>query len=95
MVPFFREHRDIAMLQQDNARPNTAASVTKTIITASGFDVLDWHAKSPGISPIEHFWDNLGKCVRKRNMININEIRQALVEEYTAIPQENMTILVR
>ena len=83
------------MLQQDNAKPKTAAAVTKTIVTASGISVLDQPTKSPGISLIEHFWDNLGKCVRKRNPRNINEIRQELVEEYAAIPQENRTILAR
>ena len=46
VVPFFREHKDIAMFQQDNARLHTAA-VAKTILTASGIDVLDWPAKSP------------------------------------------------
>ena len=75
------------MFQQDNARPHTAA--VKTIITASGIDVLDWPAKSPGMSPIEHFWDNLDKCVRKRNLRNINETRQALVEEYATIEHDN------
>ena len=82
------------MFQQDNARPYTA-TVSKNFLTANGIGVLDWPAKSPDMSTIEHFWDNLGKRVRKRNLGNIHELHHALVDEYAVIPQEQITTLVR
>ena len=87
-------HGDFAMFQQYNARQHTTA-VTKIILTVTvcDIDVLNWSAESSDISPIQHFCDNLVKCVHKRNLRNINELRQDLVEEYAAIPQENITAL--
>ncbi|GFX91227.1 transposable element Tcb1 transposase [Trichonephila clavipes] len=47
-----------AIYQQDNARPHTARLSQQCL---QGYDVLPWPARSPDLSPIEHFWDALGR----------------------------------
>ena len=93
VVPFFRTHRDIVLFQQDNARPHTA-NLSKACLEHHRIALLDWPAKSPDMSPIEHLWDELGRRVRKRNILNVRELRQALIEEYNAIDQHIIANLI-
>ena len=51
-IPFMRRHR-LRTLQQDGARPHTAA-VTRQFLQQNDVNVLDWPALSPDMSPIEH-----------------------------------------
>ena len=56
-------------------------------------NVLDWPARSPDISPIEHLWDHLGRRVRERNDVNnVRDLERVLHEELTRIP---MTVVRR
>ena len=42
-------------------------------------NVLQWPAKSPDLSPIEHLWDHLGRQVRERHDVNkIRDLERAL-----------------
>ena len=93
VVPLFRNHRDIVLFQQDNARPHTA-NLSKACLEHHRIALLDWPAKSPDMSPIEHLWDELGRRVRKRNILNVRELRQALIEEYNAIDQHIIANLI-
>jgi len=54
--------------------------------------MLDWPAKSPHLSPIEHVWDVLGRRVRRRRNqpTNLQELNQALREEWDNIPPNVM-----
>ena len=49
-IPFLQRH-GLAMLQQDNPRPYTAA-VTCKHLAANNIHVLDWPAMSPDMNPI-------------------------------------------
>ena len=57
---------------------------------------MEWPAVSPDHKPIEHLWDQLGRAIRARvtNATMLANLRQILVEEWDAIPQQCMTRLL-
>lgn len=93
VVPFVRRYR--LTLQHDNARPHVAR-VCSEYLQAENVDVLPWPAFSPDLSPIEHLWDILDRAIRARQPQpgNVQDLRQALVEEWNRIPQAQITRLV-
>lgn len=95
-VPFIRNHPEISILQQDNARPH-AARVTTAYLEQQNIDVLDWPPYSPDLSPIEHLWDQLGRRVSRRvpPPRNRQELVDALHQEWANIPQDNVRRLIR
>ena len=61
----------------DNARLHSAA-ITRQFLATNNVNVLDWHANSPDLNPIELVWDELG-----RHAINaINDLATALQAEW-------------
>ena len=52
------------VLQDDNARPHRAR-IVQQFLQQNNVDHLDWPARSPDLSPIEHVWDILGQRVRE------------------------------
>ncbi len=72
-------HDHHLMLQHDNARPHVA-----------------WPAYSPDMSPIEHVWDALDRHIRQRVPVpaNIQQLRTAIEEEWTNIPQATINNLI-
>ena len=57
---------------------------------------MEWPAMGSDLNPIEYFWDQLGRAVRIRvtNATMLADLRQILVEEWDAIPQQCVTRLV-
>jgi len=62
--------------------------VSRTFLQQQNVHVLDWPAKSPDLSPIEHIWNVLGRRVRRRRNqpTNLHELAHALTEEWDNIP---------
>ncbi len=58
-------------------------------LKAENIPVLAWPAYSPNMSPIEHVWDALDRRIRQRVPVpvNIQQLRTAIEEEWTNIPQ--------
>ncbi len=85
-VPFIHDHH--LMLQNDNARPHVARICTQ-FLEAENIPVFAWPAYSPDISPIEQVWDALDQRIRQRVPVpaNIQQLRTAIKEEWTNIPQ--------
>ena len=78
------------LFQQGNARPHDQ------FLRNNNIDFIDdWSSKSPDLNPIEHLWDNLDTRVRKRQHPpgNVNELRDALLEEWNNIPQAQINNL--
>ncbi|GFS84714.1 transposable element Tc1 transposase [Trichonephila clavipes] len=53
-----------AIFQQYNARPHVAKSV-RDFCSAQHMQLLPWPAYSPHMSPIEHVWDLIGRCLAR------------------------------
>ena len=84
-----------SILQDDNARPHSAGYFRDHFQNV-GVERMEWPASSPDLNPIEYLWDQLGRAVRARvtNTTTLADLRQMLVEEWDAIPQQCVTRLV-
>ena len=51
---------------------------------------------SPDLNPIEHVWDSLDRRLRRHPNppANVNELRQAIIQEWNNIPQAQINTLV-
>ncbi len=93
VVPFIHDHH--LMLQHDNAWPHVARICTQSL-EAENIPVLAWPAYSPDMSPIEHVWDALDRRIRQCVPVpaNIQQLRTAIEEEWTNIPQATINNLI-
>uniref|UniRef100_A0A3P9HRI8 Tc1-like transposase DDE domain-containing protein n=1 Tax=Oryzias latipes TaxID=8090 RepID=A0A3P9HRI8_ORYLA len=93
VLPYIQQHH--LMLQHDNARPHVARICTQ-FLEAENIPVLAWPAYSPDMSPIEHVWDALDRRIRQRVPVpaNIQQLRTAIEEEWTNIPQATIDNLI-
>ena len=84
------------VLQDDNARPHRARTVQQ-FLQQNNVDHLDWPARSPDLSPIEHVWYILGQHVRQRvpRPRTLQALGAALQEEWKRIPQLQIARLIR
>ena len=75
------------ILMDDNARPHRAM-VTNEYLQAETIVRMEWPARSPDLNPIEHVWDMLQVAISARPVkpITIQDLRQALLEEWVRIP---------
>lgn len=96
VVPFAPLIGEQFILMHDNARPHVARIVNE-YLDEVGIRRLDWPACSPDLNPIEHFWDQLKRAVRRRPMQpgTLQELRIALSQEYNVIPQERIVTLIQ
>ena len=93
IVPFARQRPGV-IVQQDNARPHTAR-FTMNVFNTYNIQLLDWPARSPDLSPIEHMWDILGRRVWERaNVRNLGDLEQALHAEWLNIPMRDVNQIV-
>ncbi len=93
VVPFIHDHH--LMLQHDNALPHVARICTQ-FLEAENIPVLAWPAYSLDMSPIEHVWDALDRRIRQRFPVpaNMQQLRTAIEEEWTNIPQATINNLI-
>jgi transposase len=87
-VPFMRQHPNLRLFQQDNARPHTAR-IAQDYLQQELIQMFPWPAFSPDMSPIEHIWDELGRRVHRRQPqpANMEQLMAALIDEWRNIPQ--------
>ena len=63
--------------------------ITTQSLAENNVNVLTWPAVSPDLNPIEHIWYELGCRVRANHPVNnVDDIRQALLAEWQAIPND-------
>ena len=98
-LPFLRQNyrRGNFIYQHDNAPAHTcSARLTVNFLATNRIPVLDWPSLSPDMSPIEHSWDGLARRIsaRRQPPRNVNELTNALINEWNNIPQQVMANLV-
>jgi hypothetical protein len=69
VVPFICRHH--LMFQHDNARPHVARIWTQ-FLEAENVPVLPWPVYSSDMSPVEHVWNTLDRCVPHRVPVHAN-----------------------
>ena len=70
----------------DNSRPHVAW-ICRQFLNRNNVNVLPWPTVSPGMNPIEHIWDYLGRKIRARgNVQNFRGLENALIQEWNNIP---------
>lgn len=92
VLPFIAAHPG-TVLQKDNARPHTAR-VTQNFLVTNNVQTLLWPALSPEMNPIEHVWDYMKRKIRARNVYNVQQLRQAITNEWNQLPARFLHSLV-
>ena len=67
------------------------------LVVVQSVTVLDWPSRSPDLNPIEHIWDELGRCVRQQ--VNppqtLGNLERAFVEQWRRLPQAVFTNILK
>ena len=94
VFPLLQNRDVISVFQQDNTRSHVARDNIQFLRNNNIDFIDDWPSKSTDLNPIEHLWDNLDTRVRQRQNLpgDVNELRDALLEEWNDIPQINNLI---
>ncbi|KAK7095281.1 hypothetical protein V1264_006712 [Littorina saxatilis] len=91
-IPALRYMGEGSTLQDDNATPHRACIVTN-FHGQQGVPCMQWPAcNSPGLAPIEHLWDVLGRRVRDNHPPpgNVAQLGELLLQEWVIIPQRTL-----
>ena len=74
---------------------HTLRGHTQNILHIHNVNVLQWPARSPDPSPIDHLWDHLGRQVREHHDVNnIRDLELALQAEWVKIPLQVIRKLI-
>ncbi|GFV35777.1 transposable element Tcb2 transposase [Trichonephila clavipes] len=75
------------LFMDDNARPHRA-NIVDEFLQSVDITRMDWPAHSPGLNPIEHVWDMLGRRIAARQPPPscLPELRRALLDKWCNIP---------
>ena len=83
------------ILMDDNARAHRAR-ITDQYLEQATIVRMEWPARFPDLNPIEHAWDMLQTAVSSRPVqpASVQELRQALLEDWDQIPQYKIRRLI-
>ena len=92
--PFIRCHG--GRFQHDNPWPHVS-QICRDYLANENIEVIPWPALPSDMAPIEHLWDCLDRRVRQRRHQpqTLNELRNALNQEWRHIPQATVRKLIR
>ncbi|GFW81903.1 transposable element Tc1 transposase [Trichonephila clavipes] len=83
------------LFMDDNA-PCHRTVAAEQLLESEDIERMDWPARSPDLNPIQHVWDFLGRRLAARTLppVTIRELRLALQDEWAAMPQQLIDILI-
>ena len=83
------------ILMDDNGRAHRAR-ITDQYLEQATIVRMEWPARSPDLNPIKHAWDMLQTADSSRPVqpASVQELRQALLEEWDQIPQYKIRRLI-
>ncbi|GFU68782.1 transposable element Tc3 transposase [Trichonephila clavipes] len=95
-VRLFRGAMGLQFLFMDDNAPCHLTVAAEQLLESEDIERMDWPARSPDLNPIEHVWDFLGRCLTARTLppVTIRELRLALQDEWAAMPQQLIDILI-
>ncbi|GFV64134.1 transposable element Tc1 transposase [Trichonephila clavipes] len=95
-VRLFRSTMGLQFLFMDDNAPCHRTVAAEQLLESEGIERMDWPARSPDLNPIEHVWDFLGRRLAARTLppVTIRELRLALNDEWAAMPQQLIDILI-
>ena len=85
MIPSLQKLARRSVFQHDND-PKHTSKTTSALLKRLRVKVMDWLGMSPDLNPIEHLWRILKRKVEVRNVSNIRQLRDVVMEEWKNIP---------
>ncbi|GFT66841.1 transposable element Tcb2 transposase [Trichonephila clavipes] len=95
-VLLFRGAMGLQFLFMDDNAPCHRTVAAEQLLDSEDIERMDWLARSPDLSPIEHVCDFLGRRLAARTLpsVTIRELRLALQDELAAMPQQLIDTLI-
>ncbi|GFX98335.1 transposable element Tc1 transposase [Trichonephila clavipes] len=92
----FRGAMGLQFLFMDDNAPCHRSAAAKQLLESEDIERMDWPARSPDLNPIEHVWDFLGRRLAARTLppATFRELRLSLQDEWAAMPQQLIDILI-
>ncbi|GFT34837.1 transposable element Tcb2 transposase [Trichonephila clavipes] len=95
-VRLFRGSMGLQFLFMDDNAPCHRTVAADQLLESEDIERMDWPARYPDLSPIEHVWEFLGRRLAARTLppVTIRELRLALQDEWTAMLQQLIDTLI-
>ncbi|GFY27659.1 transposable element Tcb2 transposase [Trichonephila clavipes] len=95
-VRLFRGAMGLQFLFMDDNAPCHRTVAAEQLLESEDIERMDWLARSPDLNPIKHVWEFLGRRLAARTLppVTIRELRLALQDEWTAMPQQLIDTLI-
>ncbi len=94
-MPLHEQHRPDFIFMDDNA-PAPRGHIIRERLLEARVPQMEWPALSSDLNPTENLWDQLSRRAEGRNPApqNLRSLREALQEEWDAMPHATFFVVV-